>query len=298
MNEPPLVTIVTPSLNQGRWIEQAIQSVLDQDYPRIEYLIMEGGSTDATLDVLRRYEGRLTWTSGRDGGQAQAIASGFARTRGEILAWLNADDVYLPGAVRRAVEALGASPEVGLVFGEAEFIDDDGQALGRAAHIGPVDSGQLLRLGDCIVQPSTFFRRSAYDAAGSLDPELYWTMDYDLWLRLASTVPTRHLHAVLSRVRCTPTTKTASGGARRLAEVESVVRRHGGRSLPAWFALETSALQARAALEAMREGQLKRAAGAVGTTLRHLATPATLRALASRQTWRIVRQRWRNAALT
>src|SRR5579872_2956802 len=114
----PLVTIVTPSYNQGRFIRATIESVLTQDYPNIEYIIMDGASTDETADVVRPYLDRLTFVSEPDRGQSHAINKGFARARGEIVAWLNSDDLFLPGAVRRAVEAFRAAPQSGVVYGE------------------------------------------------------------------------------------------------------------------------------------------------------------------------------------
>jgi glycosyltransferase involved in cell wall biosynthesis len=295
----PLISIVTPSLNQGRWIEEALHSVLSQDYPRIEYLVMDGGSTDGTVDTLRKYEGRVAWQSGPDGGQSRALRTAFARMKGEILGWLNADDVYLPGAVRAAVRALSADPTLGLVYGDAEFIDVDGQPLGRAVHIAPVDrSDPLLRLGDCIVQPATFFRREAYEAVGGLDPDLHWTMDYDLWLRLARRFPSRHLDEVLAQVRLMPSTKTASGGWKRMAEVEGVVRKNGGSGLPAWFAMEAAGMHLRDAIDAARQAQLRVAGASVAGAFRKLASPAMIEALAMPRTWRMVRRRLANDRAT
>ena len=291
----PLVSVVTPSLDQGRWIDDAIRSVLGQAHPRIEYLVMDGGSTDGTLDVLRGYGSRLAWSSGRDGGQAQALATGFARTRGDILAWLNADDVYAPDAIARAVAAFAAEPDVALVFGNAEFMDAAGRPLGQAEHVLPLERGEpLLRLGDCVVQPAAFFRRSAYEAVGGLDPALHWTMDYDLWFRLARRFPTRRLDATLARVRCTPGTKTASGGWKRIAEVERVARRHGAAGLPSWFALEAAVMHAEEALAAAKHAQLGSAAAALGAAVRRLGAPGAVGALASARTWRIARQLCRN----
>jgi glycosyltransferase involved in cell wall biosynthesis len=295
-DELPLVSIVTPSLNQGEWIEDAVTSVLGQDYPRIEYVVMDGGSTDGTLALLRRYEKQLTWTSGPDGGQARALRTGFERTHGEILGWLNADDAYAPGAVARAVAAFLAEPDLGLAYGDADFMDAKGRPLGTAAHVVPLDDmNPLLRLGDCVVQPAAFFRRPAYDAVGGINPELHWAMDYDLWLRLARGFRSRHLGSILAYVRCTPTTKTSSGGWQRLAEVETVLRRGGANGLPAWFELEATALHVSDALTAVRKARVGNAVSSAFAALRALLRPRTLAVLASPRTWRIASQRRRNS---
>ena len=127
MNKKPLVTIVTPSYNQAAFIERTIQSVLGQDYPDIEYIIMDGGSSDGSAEIIRRYEDRLAyWESVKDKGQTDAINKGFARAHGEILAWLNSDDVLYPHAVSEAVAYLTEHPECGLVYGNCDFIDAEG----------------------------------------------------------------------------------------------------------------------------------------------------------------------------
>lgn len=123
----PLVSIVTPSYNQGRYIEKTIRSVLNQDYPDLEYIVVDGGSTDHTLDILRKYEGRIRWVSERDGGQSEAVNKGFRMSRGEILGWLNSDDTYCPGAVRQAVTFLMEHPSVAMVYGDGYEIDEQGK---------------------------------------------------------------------------------------------------------------------------------------------------------------------------
>ena len=121
----PLVSIVTPSFNQARFIRETIESVLAQDYPRIEYIVVDGGSTDGTIDILRGYDGRLIWSAERDRGQADAINKGFRRARGEILAWLNSDDTYLPGAVSAAVSHLVQHRDCAMVYGDGFLIDGE-----------------------------------------------------------------------------------------------------------------------------------------------------------------------------
>ena len=127
----PLVSIVTPSYNHGRYIEETIQSVLNQDYPNLEYLVIDGGSSDNTVEILKKYEGRLTWISEKDRGQADAINKGFRMANGEILAWLNSDDTYLPGAVQHSVRYLEAHSEVAMLYGEGYHIDAEGEFIER-----------------------------------------------------------------------------------------------------------------------------------------------------------------------
>jgi glycosyltransferase involved in cell wall biosynthesis len=178
----PLVSIVTPSYNMARYLTETIESVLGQDYPRIEYIVMDGGSTDGTVAILEQYKDRLTFTSGRDGGTSDAIFQGFRRAKGEIFAWLNADDAFLPGAVRTAVEYLQSHPDVDVVYGECWWIDDQGGRIGRYPSLA-FDPRTLER--DCFLcQPAVFLRASSYRRC-ELDPGVRWSFDYDLWIRMA-----------------------------------------------------------------------------------------------------------------
>jgi glycosyltransferase involved in cell wall biosynthesis len=230
----PLVSVITPSFNQGHYIAETIESVLSQDYRDIEYLVIDGGSTDSTLDVLRGYGDRVAWTSERDEGQSDAIRKGFKQARGEIIAWLNADDTYIAGAVRAAVEAFDEDPGLGLVYGRAQFID----AAGRPRGEHPVhewDLEYLVSQTNFIPQPATFFRRSAYDAIGGLDVDLHYVMDYDLWIRLGRHAGVRRIDRVMARIRLYPNTKTAGGGLVRIEELRRMIGRHGRRRLPEWL---------------------------------------------------------------
>jgi len=263
-NDLPRVTIVTPSYNQGEYIEATIRSVLEQDYPRIEYLVIDGGSSDKTLEIFGGQSSRVRWISEPDNGQGDAIRKGFGIAQGEILAWLNSDDVYLPGAVSRAVAALQRSPSVPLVYGNAEFIDRAGAVLGPCEQIEPFDLGRLINDLDFIVQPATFFRREPYSAVGGLDAGLTYCLDYDLWIRMASQRGgAAFIPDVLAQVRVYPQTKTARGGMARLDEVERMIRRYGRKTLPTGFEREAVGELRRHAQGEIARGHLKTGAVAV-----------------------------------
>ncbi|MDL1897252.1 glycosyltransferase, partial [Anaerolineae bacterium CFX7] len=180
----PRVSIVTPSFNQAAFLEETIRSVLTQNYPHIEYIVIDGGSTDGSVDIIRKYENRLAyWVSEQDAGQADAINKGWRRATGEIIAYLNSDDTYEPGAVRAAVEYLAQHPETAMVYGHCYQVNEHGERVGTLRAI-PVNIHTLL-LHNAIMQPTAFIRRRVLDHTGMLDVELGHAMDYDLWLRIA-----------------------------------------------------------------------------------------------------------------
>lgn len=253
----PLVTIVTPSYNQGAYIDATIRSVLEQDYPRIEYLIIDGGSSDDTLAILTRQTSRVRWISEQDAGQGDAIRKGFGLAQGQVLAWLNADDVYVPGTVSRAVASLRERPETALTYGNAEVIDSRGAILGPCDQVRPFSLDVLINELDFIVQPTTFFRREDYFAVGGLDISLNYCLDYDLWIRMATRGGVSFIPDVQAQIRVYPQTKTASGGLARLDEIERMIRRHGRATLPADFQREMVVACWRHARGEVAKGRLK-----------------------------------------
>ena len=200
MMRPPLVSVVTPSFNQARYLEQTIRSVLEQDYPRIEYIVIDGASQDGSVEVIRKYESKLAYlVSENDSGQAEAINKGLARSTGEIIAWLNSDDYYLPGAVASAVKILEEIPDVVLVYGDMLAVDENGQTTNIMKY-GQLSLADLLCF-QIIGQPSVFFRRGALKKAGLLDTALHFLLDHHLWIRIAGQGKFLHVPQTWSAAR-------------------------------------------------------------------------------------------------
>jgi glycosyltransferase involved in cell wall biosynthesis len=232
MVELPLVSIVTPSYNQGKYLETTMRSVLAQDYARIEYILIDGGSTDSSLDIIRTYEDQLAyWVSEPDQGQTAALNKGFEQAQGEVFAWLNADDTYLPHAVSEAVAFLQAHPEVGMVYGDANFIDAEGRVIGKF-NAQQTSYQRLRRGGVYIPQQAAFWRASLWHRVGPLDPSYYFAMDYDLWVRLAQVTQLRYLPGhVWANFRLHDDAKTIAADERCWPEMLRIHRRDGG----GWF---------------------------------------------------------------
>ncbi|MCI0720601.1 MAG: glycosyltransferase, partial [Acidobacteria bacterium] len=226
------VSIITPSLNQARFLEPTVESVLQQECDSLEYWVVDGSSQDGSVDLLRRYDSRLRWVSEPDSGQADAVNKGFQRSQGEILGWLNADDVYCPGALNEVVRQFSADPALMLLYGKAHHVDEDGNFLEDY----PTREFDLAVLAyHCFIcQPACFFRRSLLEAAGGVNTGLQYAMDLDLWIRfgmLQQENPRwkfKHISQVLASSRMHSSNKTLSRRRQSLEEIMTVVRRHFG----------------------------------------------------------------------
>ena len=228
------VSIVTPSFNQGQFIARTLDSVAAQGIEGLEHLVFDGASTDGTIELLKSRSCSITWTSEADRGQAHAINKGLALSKGEVIGWLNSDDVYYPGAVAAALDFLDQNPGVDVVYGMADHID----IYDVAFEPYPTEPWDAARLFDTcfICQPAVFFRRSVLGAHGLLDESLHYCMDYEFWLRLAQGgVPFAHLPRKLAGSRLYAQNKTRSAAVHVHREINDMFRQRFGRVPDAWL---------------------------------------------------------------
>ncbi len=199
MSFPPL-SIITPSFNQAAFIEKTIQSVLSQEYPSIEYIIIDGGSTDGSLEIIQKYANQITyWISEKDDGQADAFNKGLSKVTGKYLGWLNSDDIYLPGAATQAVNLLDSHPNAAFVFGDVQAIDADGK-ITNIMHYADWNLTDLMAF-NIIGQPGVFMKTESVRNVAGLDKSYHFLLDHHLWLRLALNSEMIYSHSVWSAAR-------------------------------------------------------------------------------------------------
>ena len=219
----PRVTIVTPSYNQAGFLEETLRSVLLQNYPNLDYIVMDGGSKDGSVDIIRKYEKHLSyWTSEKDGGASDAIARGFERATGSIMAYLNSDDPYLPGAIQAIVRVFQEQPRCNVVFGNTYWTGPEGNVLAERRQT-PFWPASYLYGGTDLQQPSTFWRRNLYLKAGGMDPSYTFAFDTDLFCRfIACQAEFRHLKRFLSCFRIHAESKSSTLMDRRTQELTRI----------------------------------------------------------------------------
>jgi glycosyltransferase involved in cell wall biosynthesis len=232
----PKLSFITPSFNQGQYIEQTILSVLSQGYPNLEYIIMDGGSTDYSVEIIKKHEENITyWHSKKDNGQAAAINEGFARATGDILCWLNSDDAYMPGIFNKIIKEFKSLRNAELVFGNCLHFNDKNKKT-RGSDVVKRHQQFELSLCDYIIQPSTFFTKVAWQKAGSLNESLTFTFDWDWFIKAqkAGTVFTP-IQEYFSFYRIHDAHKSGSGGDKRAAELKQIVAEYNDPRLAKAF---------------------------------------------------------------
>jgi glycosyltransferase involved in cell wall biosynthesis len=217
MNQTPTVSIVTPSFNQAQFLEKTLLSVLEQDYPAIEYLVVDGGSTDGSVEIIRKYADRIAWwVSEKDNGQADGINKGLRRATGEIVAWLNSDDFYQPGAIADAVQALCDNPDAGFVYGDLQVVNPAGETTNVLTY-GDWKLPGLMEF-KIIGQPAVFMRREVLAQAGYLDEHYHFLLDHHLWLRMATVAEPKYIPRLWAGEHYHPGSKNAAHAAEFGAE--------------------------------------------------------------------------------
>ncbi|MDQ6670160.1 MAG: glycosyltransferase [Chloroflexota bacterium] len=234
------IAVVTPSHNQGEFIERTIRSVLDQNYPDLEYVVCDAESGDATPAILEAYADRLQIIREPDRGQADAVNKGIRVTSGDVIGWLNSDDVYYPGALATVAGFFGDHPDVDVLYGDADFIDAWGAVIGR--YYTRAWDAERLKERPFLCQPAVFFRRRMVDRFGLLDEQLQYTLDYEYWLRLAAGgAHFAYLPVTLAGARLHSATKTRNGRLKLHAELHPMLKRYVRKVPDGWILSHTQA---------------------------------------------------------
>jgi len=230
----PTVSIITPSFNQGQFIERTIRSVANQTGAAIEHVIFDGGSTDNTIEILKRFSSQVRWVSEKDNGQADAVNKGLLKTNGDIIGWLNSDDIYYEGTIACIADYLRKNPEIDAVYGMADYIDLEDRVIGAY----PTEPWNFERLTEnCFIcQPALFLRRHVVEQHGLLDPSLYYCMDYEYWLRLGKEgVRFTYFPQKLAGSRLYAGNKTMLDRVKVHLEIHDMLKKKLGRVPDSWL---------------------------------------------------------------
>jgi glycosyltransferase involved in cell wall biosynthesis len=230
MDKYPKITIITPSYNQGQFIEETILSVLNQNYPNIEYILMDGGSIDETVGIIKKYAQKITyWESKNDKGQTYAINKGFKIATGEYIGWLNSDDYLEPNVLENIVKAFEEEDNIGTVLGKIYIINEKGKKIGERFNGEEITAERLLNGGVQVIQPGTFHRKILLEKYGYLDESLNYVMDYELWIRLARYSKFKQINRYVANHRFHKVSKTQAEFIKFIPEIKRVRKKYGGK---------------------------------------------------------------------
>ena len=226
----PKISIVTPSFNQGKFIEKTIQSVINQNYPNLEYIIIDGGSTDETLDIIKKYEEHITyWVSESDQGQSHAINKGFARATGDIFYWINSDDYLLPNTLKK-IGTLKWDKHIGVMVGIGHIIDLNEKIIYTPKYYNPITTKSLFNWtnGNDFMQPACFFSKMAWEACGPLNTDLHFCMDVDLWIKISKKFEFKRVELDIAHAYAHEKAKTTAEEDKMRLETFLMIASHGG----------------------------------------------------------------------
>jgi len=255
----PKISVITPSYNQGIYIEETIQSVLNQNYPNLEYIIIDGGSSDSTVEIIKKYESKIDfWVSEKDKGQADAINRGFAKATGDILCWLNSDDYFFPETLKYVASQLNIEKKE-ILFGEVDHIFEPDKAV-KHSNVKNKYENYNLELYDYIIQPGSFWTKKVWESTGAVDENLHFVFDWECFLRAKkNNTEFKYSNKVMSMYRVHAAHKTSNGGEKRQKEIEYILKKYSDeKMLKAFIFMRDERSKVDEILQAVKRNKLTR----------------------------------------